>query len=422
MPYKNRELQTMTKTTEKTGKPERVPPITTIDVPVSLMLAALSCASDEETRYYLNGVYLHSVKNDVRVVATDGHRLLVSTYKPESGLPDWLEDGVIIPSEMLKQRLGLIKAAGGKPMPGTELMARLGYAKGAPKLLMADTRDDNVFRITPIDGDFPPYDRLIEGATGAFDASSRKDFEPVGFNSKYLKAVGDIGRMLDAKTVAVYASRASEAAIITFQERPGVLLMLMPTRLDAVIQKETALLMSPAIKGSLAALKAHVTRNAEAAEELPEGSTERADFETKAQSFRDRITAIMVATGQRKALPPPAPEPVEPEATVELGPRTEGPLPGEQPESGVDHERELAAERGAGVDEVVGAVARIEASGTPFPDAHAAANGLQTSRKAENTERRARKRKAKKLRTSTKIAALKGRAARANGAHPPTAA
>ena len=31
--------------------------------------------STEETRYYLNGIFLHSVENELRSVATDGHRL-----------------------------------------------------------------------------------------------------------------------------------------------------------------------------------------------------------------------------------------------------------------------------------------------------------------------------------------------------------
>ena len=31
--------------------------------------------STEETRYYLNGIFLHSINNELRSVATDGHRL-----------------------------------------------------------------------------------------------------------------------------------------------------------------------------------------------------------------------------------------------------------------------------------------------------------------------------------------------------------
>jgi DNA polymerase III subunit beta len=55
--------------------------------------------STEETRYYLNGIYLHATKNDgvpvIRAVATDGHRLArVELVLPEgaAGMP-----GVLVP-------------------------------------------------------------------------------------------------------------------------------------------------------------------------------------------------------------------------------------------------------------------------------------------------------------------------------------
>ena len=55
--------------------------------------------STEETRYYLNGVFLHLHKGSLRCVATDGHRLvLAETAAPEgsAGMPS-----VIIPGGRL---------------------------------------------------------------------------------------------------------------------------------------------------------------------------------------------------------------------------------------------------------------------------------------------------------------------------------
>ncbi|MEQ9122973.1 MAG: DNA polymerase III subunit beta, partial [Alphaproteobacteria bacterium] len=55
--------------------------------------------STEETRYYLNGIYLHAADHDgvqvLRAVATDGHRLA----RAEAPLPDGAEGmpGVIVP-------------------------------------------------------------------------------------------------------------------------------------------------------------------------------------------------------------------------------------------------------------------------------------------------------------------------------------
>src|SRR5690606_8163166 len=54
--------------------------------------------STEETRYYLNGIYVHATENNgvavLRAVATDGHRLA----RFEMPLPDGAEDmpGVIV--------------------------------------------------------------------------------------------------------------------------------------------------------------------------------------------------------------------------------------------------------------------------------------------------------------------------------------
>lgn len=42
--------------------------------------------SKEETRYYLQGVYMHAVKDQLRFCATDGHRLAVTSIKYVDGI------------------------------------------------------------------------------------------------------------------------------------------------------------------------------------------------------------------------------------------------------------------------------------------------------------------------------------------------
>ena len=70
--------------------------------------------STEETRYYLNGIYLHTMESDgrpvLRAVATDGHRLArVETDAPAAaaGMP-----GVIIPRKAVAEIIKLIDDAG----------------------------------------------------------------------------------------------------------------------------------------------------------------------------------------------------------------------------------------------------------------------------------------------------------------------
>src|ERR1700758_3976586 len=66
--------------------------------------------STEETRYYLNGIYLHATKNDevpmLRSVATDGHRLAryeMTAPEGAAGMP-----GVIIPRKTVLELRKLV--------------------------------------------------------------------------------------------------------------------------------------------------------------------------------------------------------------------------------------------------------------------------------------------------------------------------
>ena len=50
-----------------------------------LLTAVAHCISTEETRYYLNGIYLHTCEGKLRGVATDGHRMAV--YDTDTAWP-----------------------------------------------------------------------------------------------------------------------------------------------------------------------------------------------------------------------------------------------------------------------------------------------------------------------------------------------
>lgn len=57
--------------------------------------------STEETRYYLNGMYLEANDNNLRCVATDGHRLIVrNTQTPFTG------PAMLVPTEVIKWMCG----------------------------------------------------------------------------------------------------------------------------------------------------------------------------------------------------------------------------------------------------------------------------------------------------------------------------
>jgi DNA polymerase-3 subunit beta len=108
--------------------------------------------STEETRYYLNGVYLHVAESEqgrvLRAVATDGHRLARVEVDP---LPEGAGSmpGVIVPRKTI-----------------AELRRLLDEVTGDVGLALSDTRIQ--FQAGPIlltskliDGTFPEYERVI---------------------------------------------------------------------------------------------------------------------------------------------------------------------------------------------------------------------------------------------------------------------
>jgi DNA polymerase III subunit beta len=110
--------------------------------------------STEETRYYLNGIYLHTARNNelpmLRAVATDGHRLArMEIPLPEgaAGMP-----GVIVPRKTVNELRKLIDAAG---EADREIAISLSDTK--IRFVMGET----VLNSKLIDGTFPDYDRVI---------------------------------------------------------------------------------------------------------------------------------------------------------------------------------------------------------------------------------------------------------------------
>jgi len=110
--------------------------------------------STEETRYYLNGIYIHAHSQDgvnmLRAVATDGHRLA----RFELPLPDGAQGmaGVIIPRKAVNELRKLIDETDGAVDVGLagERATRIRFGF-----------EDAVLTSKLIDGTFPDYTRVI---------------------------------------------------------------------------------------------------------------------------------------------------------------------------------------------------------------------------------------------------------------------
>jgi DNA polymerase-3 subunit beta len=122
--------------------------------------------STEETRYYLNGIYLHTAMGDkvptLRAVATDGHRLAqVELEQPKGaeGMP-----GVIIPRKTVHELHRLLEDSDAEVRIGisaTKVRFEVGTVTLTSKL---------------IDGTFPDYARVIPRSNDKKLIVSNQDF------------------------------------------------------------------------------------------------------------------------------------------------------------------------------------------------------------------------------------------------------
>ncbi|HPU15663.1 MAG TPA: DNA polymerase III subunit beta [Polymorphobacter sp.] len=149
------------------------PVIAETDLPTSFTLPAATlrqiidktrfAISTEETRYYLNGIFLHVAPGTpatLRAVATDGHRLAkIELPCPDGadGMPD-----VIVPRKCIGEIRKLLDEVDGDvelSLSGSKIRFKLGNAVLTSKL---------------IDGTFPDYSRVIPAANDKLLRIDRK--------------------------------------------------------------------------------------------------------------------------------------------------------------------------------------------------------------------------------------------------------
>jgi len=122
--------------------------------------------STEETRYYLNGIYLHTVDGEdgpmLRAVATDGHRLA----QAEMPMPDGAGGmpGIIVPRKTVGEVQRLLEE------PDTEVAIELSDSK------IRFTIGPVVLTSKLIDGTFPDYVRVIPKGNDKVLEVEREDF------------------------------------------------------------------------------------------------------------------------------------------------------------------------------------------------------------------------------------------------------
>ncbi len=223
--------------------------------------------STEETRYYLNGIFLH-VSDDplpvLKAAATDGHRLArVTVTRPDGaeGMPD-----VIVPRKCvaeLRKLLDEIDGSVGVSLSATKIRFDLGQALLTSKLIdgtfpdysrVIPTGNDKILKIDPrafeegvdrvstiatektravkmaLDRDkitlsvtSPENGTAAEEVSGDYAAAP---FE-IGFNSRYLL---DILGQVHGDTVEVHLADAAAPTLIRENDKAPALYVIMPMR------------------------------------------------------------------------------------------------------------------------------------------------------------------------------------------------
>jgi DNA polymerase-3 subunit beta len=206
--------------------------------------------STEETRYYLNGIYLHAVDEKpakLRAVATDGHRLAqveIALPKGASGIP-----GVIVPRKTVAEIQKLVEDS------GEEVEIELSPAK----IRFSFGRVTLTSKL--IDGTFPDYGRVIPAgndktvssergravklslapgkltlsvtnpdsgsATEELEVEYSSDPLDIGFNSRYLL---DITSQIEGEKAELKLADPGSPTLLRDQDAGGALYVLMPMR------------------------------------------------------------------------------------------------------------------------------------------------------------------------------------------------
>jgi DNA polymerase-3 subunit beta len=220
--------------------------------------------STEDARYYLNGVYLHAAGEELRAVATDGHRLALARAALPNGAAGM--PGVIVPRKTIAVLQALLKGAAGEveiALNEVKIMFVIGEAVLASKVI--DGTYPDYERVIPVNNDrIAEVDRaafieavdlvatlsdgktrivkfIVEancltvstsddtGAEGSQELDCNFDGEPVvtGFNAQY---VVEIARHIGGKTLRLEFGHEHVPTVMRDPDNPATLFVAMSCR------------------------------------------------------------------------------------------------------------------------------------------------------------------------------------------------
>ncbi|MCL2244332.1 MAG: DNA polymerase III subunit beta [Treponema sp.] len=136
--------------------------------------------SDDETRYYMNGVFLEKIEDKIMMVATDGRRLAYISKTAGSNIEDFT--GIIIPPKILNT---IFKRSGDEGLVSISVSDKSIYINFA----------SYKFSSVLIEGNFPNYKKVIP---------ENQDFFLTVKRDEMLNALRRVSLMVEKKSHRIY--------------------------------------------------------------------------------------------------------------------------------------------------------------------------------------------------------------------------
>ena len=150
--------------------------------------------SDDETRYFMNGVYLEKSEDKINMVATDGRRLAFVGKNADKKINDF--QGIIIPPKILST---ITKRSGDEGLIGISISDKMIFINFA----------SYQFSSVLIEGMFPNYKKVIP---------EKQEFSLSVMRNEMLDALRRVSLMVEKKSHRIYLSISSGKMAVSSEE------------------------------------------------------------------------------------------------------------------------------------------------------------------------------------------------------------
>jgi len=161
---------------------------------IEMVSQTIFAVSDDETRYFMNGVYMENQEGALSLVATDGRRLSFISKSFVDQIPEF--DAIIVPPKAL------------------HLLRKLSSGEGNVKIAVGEKNlfmqfDNQKISSNLIDGQFPNYKRVIPEQQ-KYQATIKRDI--------FEEALKRVSLLVEQKSRRIYLHLSEGNVILTSEE------------------------------------------------------------------------------------------------------------------------------------------------------------------------------------------------------------